>query len=260
MTRLLRVAAGALFVLPAIAVPAWADITLYVNGTPNVVGNSSSAPGFGTTSWQAAAVTAGQKSELYLSPTVLFGHSVTIGDIASISYWTDNPAANSSTDWGLLIYTNKQAGDPSWYHTRLNAEPYLTGAGNPAGVWTEWSTNDPSHPLRFYDANRDGGIYGTYGDPTLAEIQGTATLNWHNFYPSYPVTSLDYAPETISYFSWQTGSGWANGFTGLIDGLDIQLKNGEDVKVNLEAVPEPSAILFLVTTVAAVGFRLRRRR
>jgi hypothetical protein len=252
MKRPIKTSAAALFVLLVLACPAaWADITLDPV-IANVTGSSLSAPGFGTGSWQASATLNGEKSELYLPPSLLFGHSVTISDIASISYWTDNPVADSSTDWGLLIYTVAQPGDTSWYHSRLNAEPYLTGAGDAANTWTQWSTNDPSNPLRFYDANRDGGIYGTYTDPTLATIQGTTTLTW----PGSPSTSLNYNPEQILYFSWQTGSAWANGFTGLIDGLDITLKDGEDAKVNLEA-PEASSVVLLAMMLGIVGLGVR---
>jgi hypothetical protein len=57
-------------------------LTVYENyaGNTNVGGNAlTSAPGFDTSSWQAAVP--GSKSENYFDATALFGHAVTIGDI-----------------------------------------------------------------------------------------------------------------------------------------------------------------------------------
>ena len=109
-----------------------ADLTLLPNAASNVIGNTvTAAPGFGAGSWQANTTTAGDKSELYIDATALFGKSITIGDIASVSYWTNTPGTESAGDWTFYMYTaptgtNDSAG--AWYHSRLNSEPYLTGA------------------------------------------------------------------------------------------------------------------------------------
>ena len=91
----------------------------------------TSAPGFGPSAWQASATSAGQKAEVYVSATTLFGHPVNVGDIASISWWTNKTVSiPGDPDWYNIIYTAKQnnAGDNgSWYRSKLNSEPYLSG-------------------------------------------------------------------------------------------------------------------------------------
>ena len=241
------------------------SITLYADAPPpgvtNIVGNTTtSAPGFPTGSWQGAANSPGQKTELYIAPTQLFGHAVAIGDIQSVSYWTNKGTTAAAPDWTFYFYTAKQASGNggSFYHTRLNSEPYLTNTPFvAANTWHQWSTNDPTHPMRFYDTFRDGGIFGTYTDPTLADIQA-GPVTW----PSTS-TTVDYRSEQILAFSIQTGSAWANGFTGLVDGLTITLSNHEVGTVNFEAaaVPEPATVLSLSAAgLCALISYVRRRR
>ena len=45
--------------------------------------------------------------------------------------------------------------------------------------------------MLFYDANRNGGVYGTYTDPTLATLQA-GSYQWSNG------TSHDYSYEVIN--------------------------------------------------------------
>jgi hypothetical protein len=96
------------------------DLTLAPSPANNVVGNSStSAPGFGAGSWQAPG---SGKSELYIASSSLFSQAVTIGDIASISYWTNKGTTAADPDWTLLLYTkpeNDGSDSASWYRTRL---------------------------------------------------------------------------------------------------------------------------------------------
>jgi len=244
------------------------SITLYPGdlGSTNVVGSPNAAPGFPNSSWQAdttVASTADNKSELYIPVAALFSGPVTVGDLASISYFTNKPGDAGSPDWTFLIYTAKQAGDSSFYHSRLNSEPYLTGtsdADDPANAWHQWST-DGSDPMRFYDANRDGGVYGTYTDPTLAQLTA-GPVTWNG--SGENGTSHDYSGEDISYFSLQTGSAWADGFTGLLDGLQIKLTDGQVGTVNFEsATPLPSAAwggLVLCGMIGMTGGAKRLRR
>lgn len=184
-----------------------ADLTIYADPAYTVVGDSStSAPGFGTGSWQAAATgsTPDNKSEFYITPSALFGHDVLVGDIASISYWTNKPGNSGSVDWSLTIYTDLTGTNDtgSFYHSRLTSEPYFTqtsAASDPSNTWHKWSTNDPTNPMLFYDQARSGA-YGTYLDPTLAGIQSGGGT-WSN--NGAPINN--YSPETVKYFSLQTG-------------------------------------------------------
>lgn len=231
-TRALRLL---IFVLAVCGVQG-ADLVLYPNADVdgNTIGNRSSfAPGFPFGSWQANATVPGTKSETYIQASTLFPGGVKISDIASVSYWTNKPGLSTDPDWSFYFYTVKQPGDSSFYHSRLTSEPYLTNtpvANDPPNQWHKWSTNDPNNPMRFYDSNRDGGIFGTFTDPTLAQIQA-GPITW----PASG-TTVDYRNEQINFFSIQTGSAWASTFRGLLDGLTITLKDGTVARVNFEAL------------------------
>ena len=219
--------------------------------TPFVAGNNSTAaPGFGSSSFQAAAITSGQKSEVYIPVSSLFASPVTIGDIQSISYWTNKGTTAADPDWTLLLYTKPTGtGDSaSWYKSRLNSEPYFTGTPSvTANTWHQWSTNDSTNPMRFYDQPR-GGNFGTYTDPTLSDLKA-GNVTWANS------TTHDYSAEQLNLISLQTGSAWAPGFTGLVDGVTVTLTNGDVGYVNL--VPAPGAVA-LAGLAGLVGLRRRR--
>ena len=214
----------------------------------HVVGGGSSAPGYGSDSWKHDG--GSDKSEFYLPPSVLFGRSITIGDLASVSWWTNKPpTTGTAVDWYLAIYTDV---------TRLNSEPYFTGLTVTPNTWHQWSSNDPSNPLRFFDADRIGGLYGSYTDPTLSAIT-SGPIDWKSYgYSLAP--ARDYRTETIKYFSFQTGSGWSQGFAGMLDGFEVTLKGTNEVgRVNFEVVPEPSSLLVGCGLLGLV-FGLKRRQ
>ena len=188
----------------------------------------------------------------------MFGGSVKIDDIASISYFTNKPGTAADPDWTFYIYTaTTGTGDTSgFFHSRLNSEPYFTSTPSvTSNTWHEWSTNDPSNPLRFYDQPRSG-TFGSYTDPTLAQLQA-GMITWGNG------SMNDYGSEVVSSFSLQTGSAWANGFTGLVDGLTITLNDGRVATINFEAVaaevPEPASLALwgLIGAVGLAGWRKR---
>src|SRR5437763_16836073 len=71
----------------------------------HVIGVSGdSSPGFASGSFASDGVA---KTDMYFTPLSLFGHSVNIGDVASMSYWTKKGTTHSVNvvDWFLNIYT-----------------------------------------------------------------------------------------------------------------------------------------------------------
>jgi hypothetical protein len=268
MNRTLLIAGASIASLVAATITEASSLTLHPGdfGSTNVAGNGSSASGFPNSSWQSNATGANSKSELYIPIGSLFSSPVTVGDLDSVSYWTNKPGDSGSVDWTFLIYTAKQgSGDEaSWYHTRLNSEPYFTqtsNANDPSNTWHEWSSNDPTNPMLFYDQGRSNS-FGTYTDPTLADLTA-GSVTWNGSGQSG--ASADYSGEGISLISLQTGSAWGNGFTGLVDGVTITLKNGDTATVNLEAavVPLPKAAyagLGLIAGIGVLGGLKRRQR
>lgn len=223
-----------------------------------VVGNAAAAPGFGSGSWQAtqhnpnSVAPADQKSNYYVTPQELFGADavVTIGDVLSMSYWTDQLNSTGNSNWALYIYTAPTSSDnsTSWYKSRLVATP----AAGDADQWDQWTTGS----LDFSDPSRDGQNYTT--SITWADITG-GPVTWAN---GLPGNSRDYTSETVEYFSLQTDSG-ATTFSGLVDGLQIDLKNGMTGSVDFEAAPDTTpepATLGLTAFVIFGGIGLLRRR
>lgn len=210
-----------------------------VFGVNNVVGvPADAAPGFPGGSFASNGVA---KSDMYFTPEALFqGREVTVGQVARMSYWTRigtthvvNPA-----DWFMNIYTKPFAGDvstPTWYGSRFGTEPYFSAnIADPANTWNLWSTNLDANTLRFFESTQGapGANFGSYTDPAWALFIAFPSLG----------TSVHRASQAILFFSIQTGSAWATGFTGQLDGLRIELTDGSVATVNFEPVDEAPVV------------------
>jgi hypothetical protein len=248
-----------------------ATLTIYPDtpGVSGVSGNTTTAAaGFPVGSFQSGPVLdADHKSEIYVTPLQLFGRDITVGELQSMSYFTNKAGNAGAVDWSLNIYTKPSSGTGtnagSFYESHLVSEPYFTQTSNtddPSNAWHQWSTAPGANSLRFYDAQRDGGVAGTYTDPTLADLHaGNDPANSGNFEWSNG-TSNNYNNETVEYISFQTGSSWSAGFDGLLDGFDISLAGGETAAINFEAAPLPSSAWGGLVLLAGFGaLKLRRK-
>ncbi len=194
----------------------------------NVVGVvGDGAPGFDSGSIQATGT---PKAELYFTPANLFGHPVTLGDIARMSYWTKKVTTHvvDVQDWFLAVYTTPYAGQATgWYGARIEAEPYFAAnLTETANAWNEWSTDGAINQLRFFESTY--GYFGSPTDPSWSDfVTGSSLIGTHTSTP------VPYAGQNILYFSVQTASG-ATGFTGQLDGVRIELKDGEVVEIDLQ--------------------------
>ena len=192
------------------------------------------------------------KNQLYIDGVTLFGSSgLTIGDIDSISYSTKKSGGASSPDWFIQIYTDPYSGSPgsSWYGNRIQAEPYLaSNLDAPGGQWNDWTINSGTNSLNWGDSS-NGDFGAGLGD--WATLKDTSVLDG----------SGTYGEAGVLFFTFGTGSGWANGFDGQIGPITVTFNNGTGTIINFEAstpvVPGPAGLAGLLGLVV-VGRRRRR--
>ena len=188
---------------------------------PRIV-NNAPTPQFGPDSWQNVANSAGNKKvNAYVTPEELFGYSVTINDIASISYYTNAPTGQEN--WFLNLYTKKDGGpnDGSFYKTRFFNNEYTSYTSD--GSWHNNTINT---------------MFRSSGAPQVSQT----LANWKSTYGS----------QGILFFSPQTNSA-LQGNDAQIDGLVITLTNGDVGNVNFAAAPLPAAAWMGMTLLGGVG-------
>jgi uncharacterized repeat protein (TIGR01451 family) len=191
------------------------------------------APGFASGSFASDGVA---KTDMYFTPEALFGHPVTIADVASVSYWTKKSTTHTPdlVDWSYLIYTKPYAGDvstPTWYGDRIGSEPYFAiNLADPGNNWNKWSTDGAANRMRFYESTQGapGANFGTYNDP-----------DWATFKSGNALSGSPYGGHEILFFSVQTGSATAPGFFGQVDGVRILLNDGSVANINFESNEGP---------------------
>ncbi len=190
----------------------------YWEGTPALGLDGEYASGFDPGALQAnvTAADAEKYTKYGLSPEVIFGRPVHVAELHSISYFTSKDTEHNmgnEPDWFVQMYTNGTA--HGWYGERINSEPYFSESiVETPGQWTRWQTSaGQNNRLRFFDSNID---LGGYDDGFLQEM----------------ATDPYYGPQTLMLFGLATGSGWAEGFEGMVDGLTIELVSGEIATFN----------------------------
>jgi hypothetical protein len=202
--------------------------------------NVGDAPtGFGSESWQNADTGKVNWHARYLADgnalSALFpteAATLTIGDLASIDYWTKRPSGTAAgEEWAVFIYTRPDGVNDasSWYGYRfLNNYNEHTETD----AWTQYST---SSGMTFRDnAGNAGGVSGD-----LAYLKA------------------NFGSELVEMISIQTMSNYAD-FNGYVDGLTITLDSGSVGSVNL--IPEPATMGLLGLGLAGVIARRRKQR
>ncbi|MDP1571920.1 MAG: hypothetical protein Q8L86_18130 [Vicinamibacterales bacterium] len=197
-------------------------------GGNQVVGVAGdSAPGFSFGSFASNGVL---KTDMYFPPEMIFGREVTVGEVASMSYWTKKGTTHAvdPKDWYLILYTKPYAGQlgGGWYGVRLGLEPYYAmNMADPAGEWNQWSTSAGANQLRAYESTYN--YFGSYSDPSWETLQGMMSKSGSRG------PGVAYAEQRILAFSIHTASNWSD-FVGQLDGFEIHLNDGSSVRVNFE--------------------------
>lgn len=224
-----------------------------VSGVTPAGVEGDSAPGWSSGSWQASvptgAVSPNHFTQIYMTPGALFGRDVAVGEIESISYWTNKDSLHTveAADWFFQMYTKPYAGSPgaAWYGNRINSEPYFSESLNaPADSWNQWVTDaGEDNRLRFFDSS--AGYFGSYTDGFLDDLTSDPT----------------YADQELLFITLSLGTAWAGGFEGQLDGLSIQLTDGSVANVNFEAaIPEPGSVALMgLAGLFGTAVYLRRR-
>lgn len=206
------------------------------NGGMQVVGVAlDAASGFDFGSLKTNGL---KKSDIYLSPEMLFGREVLVGEVESMRFSTKKGTTHvvDPRDWYLLVYTKRYLGQlgTSFYGTRSVAVPaYSAGLIEQAGSWVEWNTHGSMNRLRWAESTYNN--FGGYNDPDWSTHQSGMSLAGSRG-PGVPM-----ATQPILYFSLQTGSGSESaGLMAQLDGLEIVLSDGSWAKVNMEPFEVPT--------------------
>ncbi len=187
------------------------------------INTNDAPPNSGPSSWRGPSAGTGNKSNWHafyqpdgsgtlsaLLPDA--ADTLTLADLASISYATKRPAGTpDGDDWWVTIYTRKKddghdAG--SWYRQRYHSN-FTTHTV--VDAWQRYSTAyyTGAVPRMTFDAAGD-----TIPVPvTLAQLGALVPT------------------DQILAITVQTNSGW-NGFEGSVDGLEVTLDDGSIGRVN----------------------------
>ena len=101
--------------------------------------------------------------------------------------------------------------------------------------------------LRFFESTSGcpGATFGSYTDP-----------DWATFVAGNALSTDPYADHTILYMSIQTGSAWAAGFTGQLDGFRIELTDGSVATVNFEKAEPPAPPALPIPALGNIGLAI----
>jgi hypothetical protein len=156
----------------------------------------------------------------------------TVADIDALS--VHSYKANAARDFTAIIYTQPKAtgNDATWYSRRLHAGFEWAATPNaPINTWNQFSTAVGDNQLRFWDFRHSNVALGEQPSGTnyftLADIQAGPVT------PAGVTGARDYNTEKVQFISFSTPSGLTE-FDGAIDGIEIRLKNGKSLVVDLD--------------------------
>lgn len=212
--------------------------TIPDENTPQIVNDAPT--NFGPDSWQNSTIGKVNWHARYGADgdylTTLFGaataSTLKISDIKSISYNTNREAgAEANEDWSFYIYTRPVSS--GWYNNRFinNFDEHGMGTGE----WQNWST----------DVGMTFDTVGGSNRRSLTALQA------------------DHGDELVEMFSIQTHSNFS-GFEGLMDGIRIELHNGQVGILDFSGMPGVTVVPTPSAALAGFGLMgitaLRRRR
>lgn len=162
---------------------------------------------------------------------------ITVADIASFKVRTRRNDTETN-DFTLIVYTEPSSdtakNDGAFYARRLHAQlDWAHALDAPAETWNEFATKAGKNELRFWDfrsANPSAGPQPTDNQFSLAEMQAGPVT------PDGLTDARDYRSEKVAFVALTTYSNYT-AFDASIDGIELTLKNGKGVTVNLDGDP-----------------------
>jgi hypothetical protein len=181
-----------------------------------------------------------------LSPKDIFGVSdVTVGDLDSLSYWTQrgalDPLDGSYPDWRFTIYTEDTEASGGWYDHRIQFT-YPNAYDN---NWNQWTAGGSGTNLTVSQIRSGDGTYPT--------IPGTGLLT--DLYTTFGSENIMFIDIIASYATASPPS------DSYLDGVELSYSGGtHTASIDLMAIPEPVSMIFFGTGMAGVfGFVARRK-
>lgn len=176
-------------------------------------------------------------SELYFHLNSLFergADKIKIGDLASITYWTQAGTPANGLDWAIRIYTVPQVGQPQgqWFNKRFHGK----NPGAEDSEWHEWDAGTSGWFSSYHDRVTNKSVTINY---TLEEV------------------AQNFGNDEILYFAFYIGADSnTKSLFNQIDNITFTLTNGDEVHIKL--IPEPAAFTFLAAS--GVAYALFRRK
>lgn len=260
---------------PALAQGTTTTVTLYqASPPPGVIENSvladNASPYMGSGAWRNDPSVS--KSIIHISPlNPVFSAlgTFTVNDIDSILYATNKLDSVTQADWYVSIYTAlgtyTSTCTGTWFCERLTVDPLYgyNRTNPPRGTWVLWDTDGTSNQTIVYDGRH--APYGWYANvPTLAQVQDGINY-WSYSSPYWSDTTnlggaaINYSDQVVLDLVFETGSAWNAQLDGYIDALEIRLKNGTRLVVDLEVTappPTPTVIAPICDNAPATDGRL----